>query len=60
MVNFRLQSSNPLFFLGEGKSSGYILSRRLYGPHSRTDHFEEELNLLPLPGIKTWIVLPVA
>jgi hypothetical protein len=60
MVNFRLQPSNPLSFLGEKKSPGYLLSRRLYGPHSRFDHFEDEINLLPLPGIKTWILLPVA
>jgi hypothetical protein len=60
MVNFRLLSSNPFSFLGQGTSPEYLLSRRLNGPHSRSDHFEDEINLLPIPGIKTWIVLPVA
>jgi hypothetical protein len=36
------------------------LNRRLGMPHSQSEQSEEETNLLPLPGIKPCIILPVA
>jgi hypothetical protein len=42
--------------LPPGKQPWYPLYRGLGGPHSRSEHYGEEKNLLPLPGIKPQIL----
>jgi hypothetical protein len=37
----------------------YLLNRRSHEPHRQPGHFEKEKNL-PLPGIKPWIIQPIA
>ena len=36
------------------------VSKSLGGPHSQSGHFGEEKNLLPLPGIQSQIIQPIA
>ena len=38
------------------KEPWYPPNRRLGGSQSQSEHFEEEKNLLPLPGLKLWII----
>lgn len=36
------------------------VSKLMGGPHSQYGHFGEEKNLLPLPGIQSRIIQPIA
>jgi len=45
---FYLSRKNPL----------YLLNRRLGGPQRQSKHAFGAENLLPLPGIKLWIIHP--
>jgi len=40
------------------KNYWQLLNRGLGGPHTQHGHFEEDTNLLPLPAVKPWIILP--
>ena len=42
------------------QEAAYQLNRRLGGPHSRSERFGEEENILPLPGLERRIVQPAA
>jgi len=42
------------------QEAAYQRNRRLGGPHSRSERFGEEKNLLPLPGLERRIVQPAA
>jgi hypothetical protein len=44
----------------QGKSARYPLDKRLSGPQSRSGHCGEEKNLLPPPGNRTPVILPLA
>jgi hypothetical protein len=48
----------PLYL--QGKSSWYLLERRLSGFQSRSGHGGEEKNSQPLPGLEPPIIQPVA
>jgi hypothetical protein len=43
-----------------GKKPQYSLNRWLGGPHTQSERFGEDKNLLPSPGFKSWIVQPIA
>jgi hypothetical protein len=43
-------SYTPRSLYLQGKSSQQILHKSLDRPHSQSGHFEEGINLLPLPG----------
>jgi hypothetical protein len=36
------------------------MNRRVSGPQSWSGHFEQDKNLLSLPGIEPWIAQPTA
>jgi len=46
--------------LPQGKSPEYPLNRRLCGLHSWSGCFGQEINLLPLLGLETWITQTIA
>jgi len=43
-----------------GQNKWNPLNRRPEGPHSQPGCFEEEKNLLPMPGLEPWIIQPIA
>jgi hypothetical protein len=54
VVSFTTQPLHP-----QGKSTWYLLERRLGGPQSRSGHVGEEKNSQPLPGLKSPIIQPI-
>jgi len=46
--------------LSPEQEAAYQLNRRLVGPHSRSERFGEEKNLLLLPGLERRIIQPAA